>query len=184
MGDTSGSWLSQSSNTTVETHGLAEEHHINSLDDDTFFKLHDFHSTGLWSPDEIKRLYGLYNRSNLHVSNDQKNEVVKEVPTLFDADHSDTITYAEFTIAYAKGVKLPIWGLGRDTMALTSMNMRFTIGRSISGLDVKVEDLIRPEDIEHFKWHEEEERRQEGWEAAKAKGIIDSNIPRKFLRDG
>ena len=26
---------------------------------------------------------------------------------LFDADHSDTISYAEFTIAYTKGVKLP-----------------------------------------------------------------------------
>ena len=169
----------------LKTHRLAEEHHISSFDADTFFKLHDFDSTGLWSPDDIKRLYGLYDRSNAHVSDDQKNEAVKKVLALFDADHSDTISFAEFTIAYTKGVKLPDLGFGPGHHGDDEYEYEIHHWEKYhSGPDVKIEDLIHPEDIEHFKWHEEEERKQEEWEAARARGIIESNIPRKFLRDG
>jgi len=111
--------------------------------------------------------------------------VVKKVLAVFDTDHSDTISYAEFTIAYTKGVKLPDLGFGPGHHGDDEYEYEIHHWEKYhSGPDVKIEDLIHPEDIEHFKWHEEEERKQEEWEAAQARGIIESNIPRKFLRDG
>lgn len=46
-----------------------------------------------------------------------------------------------------------------------------------------LEDLTHPEDIEHFKKHEQMEREQERMEQLKKKSIVEDNIPAKFRRD-
>ena len=50
------------------------------------------------------------------------------------------------------------------------------------GDDVKLEDLVHPEDIEHFKKHEEMEREQERLEKLDKQSIVEDNIPLKFRR--
>jgi hypothetical protein len=44
------------------------------------------------------------------------------------------------------------------------------------------EELNHPEDIEHFRLHDELEAAQEEWEEAISKGIVEKNIPQKFRR--
>lgn len=84
------------------------------------------------------------------------------------------------------------------------MSTRFTIGKSelpsypyarVGGWEVltdqrryhdentKLEDLTHPEDIEHFKKHEQMEAEQERLEQLSHQSIVESNIPAKFRRD-
>lgn len=51
------------------------------------------------------------------------------------------------------------------------------------GEDTKLEDLTHPEDIEHFKKHEQMEAEQERREALRKQNIIEENIPSKFRRE-
>jgi hypothetical protein len=53
-GNTADSW--------AEWH-MAEEHHLTGFDAPSFFTLHDFNSDGSWTPDEVRRMYGLDNDS-------------------------------------------------------------------------------------------------------------------------
>jgi hypothetical protein len=52
-----------------------------------------------------------------------------------------------------------------------------------SGEDAKEEDLTHPEDIEHFRKHDEEDARHEEWEKTQReakRGVVERNIPAKF----
>jgi hypothetical protein len=49
--------------------------------------------------------------------------------------------------------------------------------------NTKLEDLIHPEDIEHFKKHEQMEEEQERLEQMEKQSIIIENIPLKFRKD-
>jgi hypothetical protein len=89
----------------------------------------------------------------------------------------------------------------RGITAMMSTSTRFTIGRSEyfrvdvgvgeKGLtrlryhdeNTKLEDLTHPEDIEHFKKHEEMELEQERLEKLSKQSIVLENIPAKFRRD-
>jgi len=48
--------------------------------------------------------------------------------------------------------------------------------------NTKLEDLTHPEDIEHFKKHEEMEAEEERLEKQSKRSIIEENIPSKFRR--
>lgn len=163
---------------------LTEEHHIQGFDPDTFFTLHDFDSTGAWSPEDIRRMYGLYDESTSNISDADKASAINKVISLFDADRSGTISYAEFTVASARGIKLPDFGYGPGHHGDDEYEYEIHhFEKYHSGDDVKEEDLTHPEDIEHFKKHDEEERRQEEWDKIfKSGNIIEKNIPKKFLR--
>ena len=158
-----------------------EEHHISTFDAATFFTLHDYDSQGLWSSRDIKRTYGLEDESSAHVPEIEKDKVVEEVLKLFDSDHSGTITRDEFVTLSSQGVKLPDFGMGPGHHGDDEYEYEIHHWEKYhSGDDVKEEDLIHPEDIAHFKKHEEEEARQEEWERKEGAGIIEGNIPMKF----
>jgi hypothetical protein len=42
---------------------MAEEHHVDNFDAPSFFTLHDFNADGSWTPDEVRRMYGLDDES-------------------------------------------------------------------------------------------------------------------------
>lgn len=44
------------------------------------------------------------------------------------------------------------------------------------------EELNHPEDIEHFRRHDEMERAQMEFDATIAKGVVEANIPMKFKK--
>lgn len=87
---------------------MIEEHHIATFDPGAFFSLHDFDSSGAWTPDEVRRMYGLDDESTKDVSEEKREEVTREVYRLFDADHNGLIERAEFV--HSKEV-LPDFGV-------------------------------------------------------------------------
>jgi len=162
---------------------MLEEHHINSFDAGTFHKLHDYDGTGSWSPDDIKRTYGLFDPSAKDVSESKRAEVVQKVMELYDVDRSGGISFAEFTIQSARGVELPDFGLGPGHHGDDEYEYEIHHFEKYHGDDAKEEDLTHPEDIEHFRKHEEMEREQAMWEEREKAGVVEENIPQKFRRD-
>ena len=131
---------------------LAEEHHISNFDAGAFFSLHDYDTSGGWTPEEITRTYGLddeYMRD--HVSPDKRREIVEDVMRRFDKDGDGVVSRGEFLEGWRGGERLKDFGASRicckngmgravlieyfswarDIMEMMSMSMRFIILRSI-----------------------------------------------------
>ena len=95
------------------TRHMAEEHHIANLDPSAFFTLHDYDSSGHWSPDEIRRTYGLDDESAKDVPQERKTSGVQEVVQLFDKDGDGAISRDEWMDGWVKeGKRLPDLGVG------------------------------------------------------------------------
>lgn len=94
------------------TRHMAEEHHITSFDAGAFFNLHDYEGTNEWTEDDILITYGLKDESTNHISQAEKDKAVQTVIDLYDRDHSNTISFAEFVMGDVNGVKLPDFGFG------------------------------------------------------------------------
>lgn len=96
------------------TRHMAEEHHIANLDPSAFFTLHDYDSSGQWSPDEIRQTYGLDDESAKDVPQEKKTSGVQEVVQLFDKDGDGAISREEWMDGWIKeGKRLPDLGVGR-----------------------------------------------------------------------
>ncbi|MCJ1472461.1 hypothetical protein MMC13_001109 [Lambiella insularis] len=186
-----------------------EEHHIANFEPGAFFTLHDYDSSGGWTPDEVRRTYGLDDEGAKDVSRDKREEVTREVYRLFDVDKNGVVERAEWMDAVAKRVRLPDFGVsgsggtGRD--GWTTGDEREwrsdgggELGSGHHGDDeyeyeihhfekfhdenTKEEDLIHPEDIAHFAKHEREEAEAERLEVLNRHAINEANIPAKFRR--
>ena len=72
-----------------------------------FFLLHDFDSSGGWSADEVRRLYGLEDESNKDLPEARKQEVVDKIFALFDENKNGVIEKDEFLRKDAAGLRLP-----------------------------------------------------------------------------
>ena len=94
-------------NLMIET----EEHHIGNFDAGAFFQLHDFDESGGWTPDEVRRFYGLNDESNANVSADKREEVTRVVFRDFDRDHNGIVERSEWIEAIASGSRLPDFGV-------------------------------------------------------------------------
>lgn len=158
-----------------------EEHHISAFDAGVFFSLHDYDSTGVWTAEDIRRTYGLRDASSAHISETKKAGVVQTILDMFDINRDGEISAAEFHQKDAEGVKLPDFGMGPGHHGDDEYEYEIHHWEKYhSGDDVKEEDLNHPEDIEHFRKHEEMEQRQADWERTERNGIVEKNIPAKF----
>ncbi|KAI9713193.1 MAG: hypothetical protein M1820_001178 [Bogoriella megaspora] len=164
------------------TRHMAEEHHLNAFDAGSFFNLHDYGSNGVWSPEDIRRTYGLRDESTANVPESKNQEVVNRVLELFDQDRSGDITYAEFTIADAHGIKLPDFGLGPGHHGDDEYEYEIHHFEKYHGEGAKEEDLVHPEDIAHFRKHEEMEDEALKQELLDQMQIVEANIPAKFRK--
>jgi hypothetical protein len=145
------------------------------------FTLHDYDGTGVWMADDIKRTYGLFDPSSSHISDLRKQGVVEAVLEIFDTDGSGAITLEEFVKQWEQGHRLPDFGMGPGHHGDDEYEYEIHHWEKYhSGDDVKEEDLVHPEDIEHFRKHDEEDRRRAEWEAEERKGVIVKNIPAKY----
>jgi hypothetical protein len=129
-------------------------------------------------------MYGLFDSSSDHVPEPRKVEAVQHVFHIFDKDGSGTISKDEFLAAWNSGTKLPDLGFGPGHHGDAEYEYEIHHFEKYHSNDAKLEDLVHPEDIEHFKMHEEQERQEEEWERLAAAGIVEKNIPSKFLRSG
>jgi hypothetical protein len=160
----------------------AEEHHIDNFDAASFFALHDYDSSGVWTPDEVRTTYGLNDESNDGVSEERKQEVVREVFKLFDPNNQGHITKSDWLRLNQAGRKLPDFGHGPGHHGDLEYEYEIHHFEKFHGEDTTEEDLIHPEDIEHFARHDREEDERERLEQLEKMTIVVGNIPQKFLR--
>lgn len=181
LGDSTYGWYNYAIPTTfANTNRLVEEHHISGFDATTFFNLHDYDSTGVWTAPDIRRTYGLSDPSSKDISEAKKQMVVQTILDMFDIDKNGEISLQEFETKDSQNIKLPDFGMGPGHHGDDEYEYEIHHWEKYhSGDDVKEEDLTHPEDIEHFKLHEQKEQAQEEWERLE-KGIVEKNIPAKY----
>lgn len=162
---------------------LVEEHHAADFDASSFFALHDFDSDGQWEGSEILRTYGLMDESNKHVTEARKTEIVNEVLRLIDNNKDGVINRDEFEvfINHESGT-LPDFGTGPGHHGDDEYEYEIHHWELYHDENTKLEDLTHPEDIEHFRKHEEMEMEEERLELMKTRRIVEENIPDKFRR--
>ncbi|KAL1883037.1 hypothetical protein VTK73DRAFT_112 [Phialemonium thermophilum] len=164
------------------TKHMAEEHHIADFDAASFFSLHDYDDDGRWEPEEILRTYGLMDESNSHVSQDRRDEIIREVLKLVDTDGDSIVSLDEFVDFVRAGKTLPDLGTGPGHHGDDEYEYEIHHWEKYHNEDTKLEDLTHPEDIEHFRKHEQIEEEEERRETMARRPIIDENIPSKFRR--
>ncbi|KAK3941701.1 calcineurin B-like protein 4 [Diplogelasinospora grovesii] len=172
--DANASWM---------TKHMAEEHHATDFDASSFFALHDFDGDGTWEPQEILRTYGLMDDSNKHVPQERRDEIVREIMRLIDTNGDGLVSRDEFTHFINVGGKtLPDMGTGPGHHGDDEYEYEIHHWEKYHDENTKLEDLTHPEDIEHFKKHEQMEAEQERLEKMERQMIIEENIPAKFRR--
>lgn len=144
--------------------------------------MHDYDSSNEWTADDILKTYGLKHESTDHISSVYKQKAVQEVIDLYDRDKSGTISFAEFTVGDAQGIKLPDFGWGPGHHGDDEYEYEIHHFEKFHDENTREEDLIHPEDIEHFRKHEMMEDKQERQEMMDRMPIVEANIPVKFRR--
>jgi len=172
-GNTASSW--------AEYH-MAEEHHVSNFDPPSFFTLHDFNSDGAWTPEEVRRFYGLDDESLKDTPIDVKDKAVMDVFKIFDPTQTGRITKESFLEKIKAGAQLPDFGLGPGHHGDDEYEYEIHHFEKYHDENTQIEDLVHPEDIEHFRKHEEMEREQERIEQEQRQQIVLNNIPPKFRR--
>ncbi|KAH8178310.1 EF hand domain-containing protein [Sarocladium implicatum] len=161
---------------------MAEEHHLDSWDEGSFFGLHDYNSDNQWSGDEILRTYGLMDESNKNVPQSRRDEIVQQVLDLMDTDRDGQVSRDEWRRYMEGGNTLPDMNTGPGHHGDDEYEYEIHHWEKYHDENTKLEDLTHPEDIEHFKKHEEMERVQEKLEQMDQMDIIVENIPLKFRK--
>ncbi|KAF3915161.1 hypothetical protein ABW20_dc0104305 [Dactylellina cionopaga] len=173
------------------TRHMLTEHHFDTFDPDSFFILHDFDASHTWTHDEILRTYGINPNTGFayddtgheakEVPWEKREEIVNKVFALFDLDNDAAITKDEFAAGWHDEKRLPDFGFGTGHHGDDEYEYEIHhYEKYHGGDDVKEEDLTHPEDIAHFKKHEEDHEKQKQWDQEAAMKVNEKNIPTKF----
>jgi Ca2+-binding EF-hand superfamily protein len=160
----------------------SEEHHVDNWDAGSFFTLHDYNSDGSWQGEEILRTYGLYDESNKDVPHAKREELLSTLMKLMDRNGDGVISKDEWLSFIKEGKTLPDLGTGPGHHGDDEYEYEIHHWEKYHDENTKLEDLTHPEDIEHFKKHEEMEDAQERLDAMAKQSIVEENIPEKFRR--
>ncbi|KAJ9631116.1 hypothetical protein H2204_008338 [Knufia peltigerae] len=155
---------------------------ISNFDPSSFFSLHDFNNDGVWTPDEVRRTYGLDDESLRTTAGDVKDKAVLEVFKIFDLANSGVITRDQWLDGVRAGKKLPDSGLGPGHHGDDEYEYEIHHFEKFHDENTKEEDLIHPEDIAHFKKHDMMEDEAERVLREQRQNIVEKNIPMKFRK--
>jgi len=165
------------------TEHMREEHHIDNFDANSFFTLHDFDNNGVWTPDEVRRLYGLDDESNKDVTEARRQQIIHDVFNIYDEGGTGQITREEWLYNLnERDRRLPDFGLGPGHHGDDEYEYEIHHFEKYHDENTREEDLIHPEDIEHFKKHDQLEDEAERIERMGDIPIVEENIPQKFRR--
>lgn len=121
--------------------------------------------------------------SNKHVTDERKKEIVDEILRLVDNNKDGVINRDEFEVFISQeGGTLPDFGTGPGHHGDDEYEYEIHHWELYHDENTKLEDLTHPEDIEHFRKHEEMEMEEERLELMKQRRIVEENIPDKFRR--
>ena len=120
--------------------------------------------------------------SNKNVPQSRRDEIVQQVLDLMDIDRDGQISREEWRRYMQGDNTLPDMGTGPGHHGDDEYEYEIHHWEKYHDENTKLEDLTHPEDIEHFKKHEEMERAQEKLEQMDKMDIIVYNIPLKFRK--
>ena len=120
--------------------------------------------------------------SNKHQPLSRRDEIIDQILTLLDENDDGEVSAAELRAFMDAGKTLPDVGTGPGHHGDDEYEYEIHHWEKFHGDDTKLEDLTHPEDIEHFRKHEEMEDAQEKLEAMERKPVIEDNIPLMFRR--
>jgi hypothetical protein len=121
--------------------------------------------------------------SNKHVPQERRDEIAREIMRLIDTNGDGLVSRDEFThFIDVAGKTLPDMGTGPGHHGDDEYEYEIHHWEKYHDENTKLEDLTHPEDIEHFKKHEQMEAEQERLERMERQMIIEENIPAKFRR--
>lgn len=161
---------------------MAQEHHIDSFDPASFFSMHDFNSDGVWTPDEVRRLYGLDDESTKNTAKEIKDNAVEQVFAIFDLERTGQITRNEWLTQTNKGRRLPDFHLGPGHHGDDEYEYEIHHFEKFHDENTKEEDLTHEEDIAHFAKHDRLEDEAERTAKLEQMQIVEGNIPKKFRK--
>ncbi|KAF8251543.1 hypothetical protein K440DRAFT_538828 [Wilcoxina mikolae CBS 423.85] len=157
---------------------LISEHHITNYDAGAFFTLHDFDNSHTLSRDEILRLYGSPTQNQDHIWHTLRSQI--------DANNDGELSYHEWMEWSRRGGELPDFGTGLghhgddETEYEIHHFEKFHKDDREDGSDM----VMHQEDLDHFKLHEEEEKKAALAAAVEASAVNLGNVPVKFLVQG
>ncbi|KAJ8125268.1 hypothetical protein O1611_g8370 [Lasiodiplodia mahajangana] len=166
------------------TKHMAEEHHITAFDPSSFFTLHDYNGNGRWEVDEIMRTYGLMDESNKDIPLSKRDEYQLQLSNLLDHNGDGFVSRNEFMSFVANGGTLPDLGTGPGHHGDDEYEYEIHHWEKYHDENTRLEDLNHPEDIEHFRKHDEMEEAEERLAKLDRMAIVQENIPAKFRRAG
>ncbi len=155
---------------------------ISNFDPASFFSLQDFNNDGSWTPDEVRRTYGLDDESLKDTPADKKDKAILDVFKIFDPFQSGVITRDQWMKKTGEGQKLPDFGLGPGHHGDDEYEYEIHHFEKYHDENTREEDLIHPEDIAHFRKHDMMEDQADRILREQQQPIVERNIPRKFLR--
>lgn len=144
--------------------------------------MHDFNENGLWEPAEIAQLYGLYRAPNEHLPQGLRDIAVRAVLDPMDTNRDGRVSRPEFEAFLSSGGVLPDLNYGPGHHGDDEYEYEIHHWEQYHDEDTTLEDLTHPEDIEHFKKHEDDERAQAVLQDLQGRTIVLENIPAKFRR--
>ena len=104
--------------------------------------------------------------------------------SLLDKDRDGLITREEFQAFIDSGRSLPDMQTGPGHHGDDEYEYEIHHWEKYHDENTQLEDLTHPEDIEHFRKHEEQEEAQERLDQLSRQAIVEENIPSKFRRGG
>ena len=122
--------------------------------------------------------------SNKDVPKSRRDEIERALMALLDADRDGTVTRAEFQAFIDSGRSLPDMQTGPGHHGDDEYEYEIHHWEKYHDENTRLEDLTHPEDIEHFRKHEELEAAEERLDQLSRQAIVEENIPSKFRRGG
>lgn len=127
-------------------------------------------------------MYGLDDVSLKDIPASVKDHAVEEVLKIFDPSGAGQVTREDFVQLSKTGLHLPDLGLGPGHHGDIEYEYEIHHFEKFHGPGTTEADLIHPEDIEHFRLHDQLEEEEERISVEQSSSIVEANIPLKFQK--
>lgn len=127
-------------------------------------------------------MYGLDDVSLKDTPEQKKADAVTTVMSIFDPEGNGHISRQQFVQRVRDGKALPDFGLGPGHHGDMEYEYEIHHFEKFHGPDTTEDDLVHPEDIEHFRMHDMLEDEQERIAIEQSQTIVEANIPLKFRK--